>query len=315
MKIIRKLQSFAAYDKPVVLAMGFFDGVHFGHCSILDHAVVAAREIGGEAWVMTFDVHPLKVLSPESAPLMITSIRHKLALMKKRGLTGALLLPFSREFAALTPEKFADELFSSMPKLHAIVTGENWRFGAAGAGTPQLLSSIAAEHSVKVTTLPPVLDEDKPVSSTRIRNAIMRGELEHAARMLGRPPSVLGTVVHGHAIGRKLGFPSANIDPHNEALPPLGVYAVRANVRDKLYDGVLNFGTRPTFTRDSDKRQSPILELHLMNFNDSLYHEDIEASFIRHIRDEWYFSTVDELKARIAEDIRIARDILGENTT
>lgn len=312
MKIIRKLQSFENYPKPVVLACGFFDGVHRGHCSILDYAVQAAREINGEAWVMTFEEHPLKILSPANAPLMITSTRHKLSLIKTRGVTGALLLPFSREFAAQSPAEFIAELFSGIPSLEEVVTGENWRFGAGGRGTPRQLRNLASSAGIKITALPPLLQNGEPISSTRIRIAIMRGELEQAAAMLGRHPGVLGTVVHGRAIGRKLGFPSANIDPHNEALPPLGVYAVRARVRNRLYDGVLNFGTRPTFTGKDGKRQAPVLELHLMDFNGSLYHEDIEASFIKHIRDEWYFSTVDELKARIAEDVRTARDILAK---
>ncbi len=310
MKIIRKLHSFSDYDCPIVLAAGFFDGVHRGHCAILDYAATAARRMKGEAWVLTFDVHPLKILNPDVAPLMITSTRHKLSLMKERGLTGALLLPFSRELAEMPPKNFASELFQNIPTLSEIVTGENWRFGAGGKGTPRLLQEVATPSQVKISALSPVLNGNLPISSTRIRTAIQQGNLEQATAMLGRPPSVLGTVIHGHAIGRTLGFPSANIDPHNEALPPLGVYAVRARVRNKVYDGVLNFGTRPTFQREKGQRVPPVLELHLINFNGCLYDEDIEAEFIAHIRDEWYFSSTEELIAQIKKDVQQASTIL-----
>jgi riboflavin kinase/FMN adenylyltransferase len=155
------------------------------------------------------------------------------------------------------------------------------------------------------------MDNNETVSSTRIRAAILRGELDHAASMLGRPVSVLGTVIQGRAIGRTLGFPSANIDPHNEALPPLGVYAVQALVDGKFYDGALNFGTRPTF--DKDLAIPPVLELHLLDFEGSLYSDTIEAYFIKHLRDEWYFATTGELSTQIALDVRETRELLKKH--
>ncbi len=308
MKLFTELSLLRDISKPVILVAGFFDGVHRGHRSIIDYARQAAQELNGEAWILTFNTHPLKVLHPPAAPLMLTSTNHKIALLNASGIDGCIVLPFTRELAATPPVDFAETLFHCAPTLAEVIVGENWRFGAKAGGTPQLLRELGAEENLKVTTLPPVGDAGEPISSTRIRTAIMRGELKHAAEMLGRPVSVLGTVVHGRKIGRKLGFPSANIDPHNEALPPLGVYAVQAMVHGKIYDGVLNFGTRPTF--EKDKAVPPILELHLLDFDEVLYDEDIEAYFIAHLRDEWYFATIDELREQIAADVRNAREIL-----
>ena len=308
MRLIRDLHELRNQTKPITLAAGFFDGVHRGHRSIIEQAKRSAHADGGEAWVLTFDRHPLKVLRPEAAPLMLTSTAHKLALICDCNVAGCIVLPFSHEFAATAPADFAAWLLHCVPTLSEIVVGENWRFAAEGAGTPQLLRELGREEGLKVTTLPPVMDADETISSTRIRTAIMRGDISHAARMLGRPVSVLGTVVHGQAIGRTLGYPSANIDPHNEALPPLGVYAVQALVRGALYSGVMNFGRRPTF--EENMAVPPILELHLLDFDGSLYDEDIEAYFIAHLRDEWYFASIDELTAQIADDVRATREIL-----
>jgi riboflavin kinase/FMN adenylyltransferase len=308
MRLIRDLQELRDQAKPITLAAGFFDGVHRGHRRIIEQAKHSAHANGGEAWVLTFDRHPLKILRPEAAPLMLTSTAHKLALICDCEVDGCIVLPFTREFAATPPADFAAWLFHCAPTLSEIVVGENWRFGAGGAGTPELLRQHGPEEGLTVTTLPPVLDTEETISSTRIRMAIMRGELDHAAKMLGRPVSVLGTVVHGQAIGRKLGYPSANIDPHNEALPPLGVYAVQALVDGKLHDGVMNFGTRPTF--EKNMAVPPILELHLLDFEGSIYDDDIEAYFIAHLRDEWYFATIDELTDQIADDVRATREIL-----
>ncbi len=309
MKRLTDLQQLREQTKPIVLAAGFFDGLHCGHLSIIEYAKSAARKLGGEAWMLTFDRHPLKVLRPEIAPLMLTSTEHKIRLIEASGIDGCMVLPFTRELAATPAEEFAAWLLHCAPTLAEVVVGENWRFGAKAAGTPVLLRELGAKANLTVTSLPPVLDGDKTISSTRIRMAITCGELEHAAQMLGRPVSVLGTVIHGHAIGRTLGYPSANIDPHNEALPPMGVYAVQALVNGKFYDGALNFGTRPTF--EDNKAIPPILELHLLDFEGSIYDDDIEAYFIEHLRDEWYFATIEELKEQIAKDIENTRDILA----
>jgi len=309
--VIHDLKGLQTRTKPIILAAGFFDGVHLGHRRILDQARNDAQHIGGEAWIMTFDTHPLKILRPAAAPLLLTSPAHKIALMRQAGMDGCILLPFSRELASRSAESFSQWLFHCAPRLNEVITGENWRFGAGAAGTPAMLASLGAGMQIRVISMPPVIHGAAAISSTRIRQAVTCGDLPEAATMLGRPFSVLGTVIRGRAIGRTMGFPSANIDPHNEALPPLGVYAVQARVGNRFYDGALNFGTRPTF--DKDASVPPLLELHLLDFSGSLYEQDIEAFFIERLRDEWYFATIGELKTQIADDVRRTRQILSSN--
>ncbi len=309
MIIINALEGLQARSKPILLAAGFFDGLHLGHRRVLDHALACARRVDGEVWVLSFDIHPLKVLKPERAPLLLTSTEHKLALMRQVGIDGCVLLPFSRALAATSAEAFVQRLLDGAPTLRAVVVGENWRFGAGAKGTPALLAGRAVGAGVAVTTIPPYLHAGEVVSSSRIRHLVTSGDLASAAAMLGRPFSVLGTVVHGRAIGRTMGYPSANIDPHNEALPPLGVYAVQARVGDRFHAGALNFGTRPTFEKDA--AVPPLLELHLLDFSGCLYAQDIEAFFIERLRDEWYFATIAELKAQIDDDVARTRRVLA----
>jgi len=308
MKIDRSLADMRHDDAPVYLAAGFFDGVHAGHRQVIGTAVEQARRVGGRAWVMTFDTHPMQVLRPELAPLMLTSALHKLRLIEACGVDGCLLLPFTRELAGQSARDFAQQLFHSVPGLRGIVVGGNWRFGHKAAGTPELLAELGAEAGVQVITIPAVCHADHPISSTRIREAILAGDLETAAAMLGRPHSVLGTVVGGRRLGRQLGFPSANLDPHNEALPPFGIYAALAPLDGILHEAVLNYGTCPTIDPSPDAPAT--LELHLLDFAGDLYGRDIEACFIAYLRPEERYASHDELKTQIGRDIARARGIL-----
>lgn len=306
MIITQELTSLQAREKPIVLAAGFFDGVHIGHQSVIKHAICAAREVGGESWLMTFSPHPMKVLKPEIAPLMITAEKHKLALMEAYGIDGAIVIPFTREFASTPPSDFAAWLFRCAPTLKEIVVGENWRFGAKAAGTPELLANLGEVAGITVQTMPPVMHCDEAVSSTRIRAAIQAGDLPQARQMLGRPAGVLGTVIHGREIGRKLGFPSANIDPHNEVLPPHGIYAVDARIKNEFHIGALSYGSRPTFDGHKDN-EIPILELHLIDFDRDLYDQNIEIFLLTKLRDQWKFETPEALQQQIALDVEHTR--------
>jgi riboflavin kinase / FMN adenylyltransferase len=312
MIITENLHDLQTRERPIVLAAGFFDGVHIGHQSVILHAIRNARARDGEAWVMTFAPHPMKILKPEIAPRMLTANVHKLALLQAHGVDGAIVLPFTRELAATCAGDFARWLFHCAPSLAQIVVGENWRFGTRASGTPALLAELGRESGVSVQTMPPVLHAGEPVSSTRIREAIQHGELEIAAAMLGRPPGILGTVIPGRAIGRTLGFPSANIDPHHEALPPQGIYAVEARIDDQFYPGALSYGTRPTFD-GNDPSIKPVLELHLIDFTASLYGKNIETFLLKRLRDQWQFPSTEALIAQIARDVADTRAIVASH--
>ena len=307
MKKSKSLTILKKRSRPIFLAAGFFDGIHLGHRKVLDATIAAARDNGGEAWVLSFDVHPMKLIDPSKAPLLLTSAVHKLMLLRRLDLDGCILLPFTRQFADLHADDFIRQLKSSAPMLAEIFVGKNWRFGKGGAGSPALLAKLGKELGFTVTIATPLVRKKTPVSSTRIRKLIIDGRLSDASLMLGRDVSVLGTVCAGRQIGRQLGFPTANLDPHSEALPPQGVYAVRALVGREIINGVLNLGTRPTFDQCN---KSLLMELHLLDFNRKLYGQNIEVSFIKRLRNERKFSSRDDLKAQIARDTEMAASIL-----
>jgi len=308
MKIITDLTLLKKERQPIMLAAGFFDGMHRGHRKVVEEAIGRARKAGGNAWVLTFDTHPVKILKHASTPLMLTSTRHKLRLLGQLGIDGCLLMPFTPELANLEPEAFINKLRNSAPALVEIFVGRNWRFGRGRKGDSILLLRLASELNLKVTMIRPVLRRGKIVSSTRIRSEVMRGNLEEAATMLGRPFSIFGTVTRGRTVGRKLGFPTANLNPHNEVLPPPGVYAVYALLKNRVFNGVFNLGNRPTFKKKGENSIS--LELHILSLNRDLYGEDIEVFFVKKLRDEKRFFSKEDLKTQIAHDVERARKLL-----
>jgi riboflavin kinase/FMN adenylyltransferase len=291
------------------MAVGFFDGVHLGHQQVLRQAISCAGEHGGEAWVLTFDTHPAKILRPNDAPPLLTSLPHKLRLLTALAPDGCVVVQFTQELAGLSPSDFIGSLCNSAPTLKKILVGANWKFGKDRAGTAELLQSLAVERGVTVEIVDPVLWDSGPVSSTRIRRSVAEGRMDDAAAMLGRRFSILGTVVEGRQIGRRLGFPTANLDPHNEVRPPEGVYAVRALLADETRDGVLSIGKRETFTGESDA--TVCIELHLPGLDASLYGTEIEVMFVEKLRDQQRFTNSDALQAQIAKDISDAIGLLA----
>ncbi len=307
MEVFSQLAQLREEAGPIVLAAGFFDGVHTGHQKVIGATIDRAEELGGKAWVLTFDPHPLKVLNPEAAPLLLTANRHKLMLLQRTRLHGCLMLPFTRELANCEPRDFLRSLRANVPALAEIMVGQNWRFGHHGKGTPGLVKRMGRDLGIKLDVVRPVMRKSETVSSTRIRAEILRGNLDEAAAMLGRPVSILGTVVKGRSIGRKIGFPTANLDPHNEVLPPHGVYAVHAVLDGRVFGGVMNFGLRPTFTDGDD---IPTLELHLFDFHGDLYGRDIEVFFADFLREEESFPSMELIKKQIGRDAANAHKVL-----
>ncbi|NQT92051.1 MAG: bifunctional riboflavin kinase/FAD synthetase [Lentisphaerae bacterium] len=309
MEVLTVLERMRRKKAPVALAAGFFDGVHRGHQKVILKTVEAARALGGEAWVLTFDTHPTKVLRPGSAPLLLTSNEHKLRLLQALGVDGCLLVPFTLSLAELRPEAFVSTLLESIPSLKEIMVGRDWRFGRNQTGDAAFLSTLAQRQGIRATAVSPVQRKGHVVSSTRIRAEIADGNLDEAAAMLGRPFDILGTVTRGRNLGRALGFPTANIDPHNEVIPPLGVYAAYALLEDgSVEKGVTNVGVRPTISLPGDG--GPVVEVHLIDFDRHLYGETMEVCFVARIRDERRFADAGKLSARIAEDVLEARRIL-----
>lgn len=328
MKVTQIPCSLRRRRRPIVLAAGFFDGVHRGHRKVIESTLTRARELDGEAWVLTFDTHPMRVLNPARAPRLLTAWKHKLLLLQRAGADGCLMLPFTPELAALEWTDFVQWMRDCIPSLREIFVGRNWRFGRGAEGTPRRLSTLGRKMGLDVHVVHPALHDREMISSTRIRAQVLSGNLAESARMLGHPFSVLGTVVKGRAIGRTLGFPTANLDTHNEVAPPHGVYAVRAALCGRasekipakldagsaapiLYDGVANLGVRPTFG-PSLPQTRPVLELHLIPPPQApnLYGCDVEVFFIERLRAERQFASTAQLRTQISRDVTQALRVL-----
>lgn len=311
MKVVKKLAVLGKRAAgPVFLAVGFFDGFHRGHQAVVGRCVATARRSsGGAAWVLTFDKHPLRVLAPGHAPPLLTATAHKLKLLKNAGLDGCVVLPFSRSLAGEEPEAFVRRVAGTVPNLKRFFVGSNWTFGRAARGTPALLRREAARYGVATTTVHPLTWRGKPISSTRIRQALRAGQLREASRMLGRTVSVMGRVVPGKRIGgARVGFPTANLYPHSEVWPPFGVYAAYADVKGQTLKAVVNVGLCPTVSRRG--RAAPSMEVHLLDFRERLYGTMLEVFFVGKLRDECAFDSVTALRAQIQRDIRDATRML-----
>lgn len=307
MRTITRLDQLQGETRPVVLAAGAFDGVHRGHRVVLQRALDHARRRQGSAWVMTFDPHPLKLLRPEIAPPLITSTPHKLQLLRALGLDGCAVLPFTPALAAVEPEAFIADVKRAVPALDTLVVGTNWTFGHRAQGTTAMLRTLAARHQFSADVVEGVSLKDQTISSTRIRKAVASGHLDEAADLLGRPFSMYGTVIHGTKLGRQLGWPTANVDPHNEVRPPAGIYAVRMMVQGTLHPGAAFLTDFP------DPRKGPpdVVEVHLIDRTLDLYDLDVEVFFEKRLREEQRFDNLDSLKRQIALDVEHTRAALN----
>jgi riboflavin kinase/FMN adenylyltransferase len=303
-KRLSSIEQLGGLEAPVHLALGVFDGVHLGHQAVIGRAVEAARREGGSAGVLTFDPYPLWVLAPKKAPRrLLASLDHKARILGKMEVDFLLALPFDRDRAQVEAEDFVRELVEAGAR--TICAGEDWRFGHRRGGDRRLLHTLAGSLGFRFEAVAPVMWDGDRISSTRIRQAIRDGNLAAAARMLGRPYTVAGRVIEGRRLGRELGFPTANLERGEEEYPPDGVWAVRTLIDGSPADGVANLGRRPTV--DAESR---LLEVHLFEAQGDLYGRLMEVEFVRKLRDQRRFGSLDELKDAIARDRDAARRIL-----
>lgn len=303
MHLLTAIAELASVPGPVVLAIGVFDGVHLGHQAVLRRALKDAEILGGTAVALTFDPHPARVLRPDKAPRLLTSTPHKLRLMRELGVRHLLVQKFDKDFAASEPRDFLQSLSEACQPLRQIVVGHQWAFGRGRSGNIELIREFGENAGFEAVELEPVEVEGHIVSSTRIRKAIEEGDLLEAKKCLGRDFTILGTVTQGRQVGRTIGFPTANLRAHNEQFPPDGVYAVAVRRGAQVIRGVANIGVRPTLEKAGER----VLEVHLLDFADDVYGEDLEVVFTRFIRPEKRFAGLEELKAQIAQDAAEAR--------
>ena len=289
------------------VTVGNFDGLHIGHQKILRAVRERASATGERAAVITFDPHPMRVLHPERAPVMIQTLAQRLAGFEQMGLDAALVLRFDLALSKMSPEEFIEKIVVRGLRTGAILVGSNFRFGHRGAGDVRLLGEFGKRDGFDVETVPPVEVGGQVVSSTAIRAAVAGGNVAEAIPLLGRPFSLTGEIHAGAGRGRTILFPTLNLAPEQELLPKLGVYATESVVGDRAYASVTNVGTRPTFNG-----AGVTVESHLFEFKDSMNNGRMKVKFYWRIRNEQKFPGVDALRAQIARDIEAARRFFAE---
>lgn len=299
MEIITSLDAKLKNKYPAtVMALGTFDGLHLGHTDVINTARNYAERNGLKLAVFTFSNHPLALIRPDLVPVRIISAEEKIKLLESFGVDYLINIPFTEDFAALSPDEFLDRL--ACFNYRCLVVGENFTYGFLGSGKTETLERSGRKNGFDVIVRPLVKMNGNVVSSTGIRNLIQAGHIEYANRMLGRAYAITGTIVHGEQRGRKLGFPTANIELlHGEmAVPAPGVYAVTASIEGSIYEGMGNIGNNPTFNDVEHGR----LEVNLFNCSGDLYGKTMSVQFHKYIRAEKKFSGVEELCRQIEED-------------
>jgi riboflavin kinase/FMN adenylyltransferase len=308
--VIHTIEDWAAHfgdARRTAVSVGTFDGLHVGHQKILQSVRKRAVANGHRAAVITFDPHPMRVLHPDRAPLMIQTISQRLAGFEQIGLDAALVLRFDHALSLVSPEEFIERILVGGMGASAILVGANFRFGHRGAGDVRLLGEFGKRDGFDVEIVPPVEVGGQIVSSTAIRGAIANGNVAAAIPLLGRAFSLTGEIRAGAGRGRTILFPTLNLAPEQELLPKLGVYATESAVGGKLYSSVTNVGTRPTFNGEG-----VTVESHLFGFGGNVAVGPMEVRFHSRIRDEQKFSGADELRAQITRDIEAARKFFSE---
>jgi riboflavin kinase / FMN adenylyltransferase len=304
MKIIHTLSELQSKGRKVCLAIGFFDGVHLGHQQIIRQTTTDARQHEALALILTFDKHPNTVIAPDRAPALIYPLEQKLRVIESLEADVTLVVHFDKAFSERGGEEFVRTLAGEAGPIRSICVGANFTFGHKRSGNVELLRRLGAELKFTVHGQAAVALDGKAVSSTRIRQAISTGNLDAASQMLGRAYSLVGPVVTGDQVGRKLGFPTANLDVVGLVLPPSGVYVAQAKTSGTLHRAVVNIGSRPTLQSPQPQLR---VEAHLLEFSGDLYGKTLKLIFVEKLRDEKKFPSLEDLRDQIARDISKAQ--------
>lgn len=300
MKVFHSLNNLPRFKNPVI-ALGVFDGLHRGHGRILKSAAAKASAIGGTSIVVTFWPHPQ---GKES----IYSLPHRLRLIDGFKIDVCVVINFTEHFARILAHNFIKNIVADKLRCRHLYIGENFRFGKGAQGDLKLLHAFSKVYHFQLKVFKVVKSGNAAVSSTFIRALIKKGDLSLAHKLLTRPVSILGTVVGGDLLGRKLGFPTANINPHHEVVPPSGIYAVRVLYDRKQFVGACYIGTRPTITAAKVRQR---IEVHILDFKKNIYHKDLEINFVKKIREDKKFTSISDLVEQIEKDLAAARKIVS----
>ena len=297
----------AGIGRGTVLTLGVFDGLHLGHQKIMQQVVERAKATGSVPTVLTFDPHPRAVLHPENSPPLLQTLDQRLANFGVLGIEQTIVIRFDKGFAAQNAEIFLRDLVHERLQAREVYLGKGFAFGKNRGGNIELLREMSKRLDFAADEVEEVTLRGQRISSSKIRRLLADGKVNLARRMLGRPYGVEGQIVHGDKRGRTIGFPTANLHPHNRVIPKFGVYAT-ANLIDGVWRrSITNVGVRPTF--DGDKE--PSIESYIFDFDGDLYGDVLRVRFLHRIRDEKKFDGIDELKAQIAQDSAVALEFFA----
>ncbi len=306
MRIVEDIDHYSEFGPDSVITTGTFDGVHIGHATILRELSNISSGTGNPGVVVTFEPHPQEILNPEGAVSLLTTKEEKLEALASLGAQTVVVLPFTVQLAELSPEEFVREIVVNKLRTQRLVIGYNHTFGKGRSGNVEILRKLGNKWGFKVDVISPVLVDGQPVSSTRIRNLLSEGKVSEAAQLLGRNYSFWGWVYRGEGLGRRLGFPTANLRVENprKLIPSTGVYAVWAMLPAQRRAGVMNIGYRPSF--GGTQRT---VELYLLGFEGDLYNAKIKVELISKIRNEKRFLRKEALIKQIEDDIKVAEEL------
>jgi riboflavin kinase/FMN adenylyltransferase len=302
MRVYRSLEELPAPRPGAVVTVGNFDGVHRGHQDLIRTVVNRARQFQGTAWAVTLHPHPATVLNPDQAPSLLTTLEQRLELLAGLDLDAAVVLPFTPEFARLSPRQFVSTILHGKLRAQVVYVGPNFRFGHRHAGDVGVLTALARESGFEVQVLPPVVFRGQIVSSTLIRHLVAEGRVDRAGRLLGRLFVLTGSIEPGAGRGREIGIRTLNLAPEQECLPGRGVYITETFLARRTYPSATNVGVRPTF--DGDRL---VVESHLLGFDETLVEGRIETRFHHRLRREIKFPSPEALRAQIQRDLERTR--------
>ena len=307
MLVFRRVPEHA--QTPTVLTIGNFDGLHRGHQALLARLTAAARRLGLPSALLTFEPHPREFFAPDQAPARLTSLREKLSLIEHCGVDKVYVCRFNAALASLPAEEFVSRILIQGLSVKHLIIGDDFRFGRGRSGDFELLQQASEIHRFGIEAMHTIDWEGERVSSSAVREALEAGDIEHAARLLGRPYCIAGRVVTGNRIGRELGFPTANVQLKRKRLPLAGIFAVSVSgIAAKPLPGAASLGVRPTLGCGL----KPVLEVHLLDFDRSIYGAHVTVNFLHKLRDEAKFDSLDALQAQIARDVATTRTYFAD---
>ena len=309
MNILKDLREIEKDEKSVI-TLGTFDGLHLGHQQIVNEVIQKSKQISGRNFLLTFEPHPRKVIPGRNDVKLLSTLEEKVEILEELGLENLFVINFTTEFSKQSPEEFVQKYLINGIGLNEIIIGHDHHFGKERDGNFELLEKMGKQYNFSVTMIPEFSVDGETISSTKIRNSLLEGDVVNAGKMLGRNYAFRGNIVRGDGRGRKLGFPTANISVNDDdkLIPAKGIYSAECIVENEKHFGLLSLGSRPTFHKDGEI----IPEFYIFDFDRDIYDQVMQVNLVEKIRDEEKFNSVDELITRMKKDEEIGRKILSK---